>query len=56
MNEIDTLFRLIDLGFEIGVPKEKATKRRVSKRLRELSSRITFAPKESTNETNKKLF
>ncbi len=47
MNEIDTLFRLIDLGFEIGVPKEKATKRRVSKRLKKLSRRITPAPKET---------
>lgn len=44
MNDFETLFRLIDLGFEMGVPKNKATRRKVAKRARELSKQITPCP------------
>jgi hypothetical protein len=44
MNDFETLFRLIDLGFEMGVPKDKATRRKVAKRARELSKKITPCP------------
>jgi hypothetical protein len=53
MNNFETLFRLIDLGFEMGVPKDKATRRKVSKRARELSKKITPCP--SFVEKNKKI-
>jgi hypothetical protein len=44
MNDFETLFRLIDLGFEMGVPKNAATRRKVAKRARELSKKITPCP------------
>jgi hypothetical protein len=44
MDDFETLFRLIDLGFEMGVPKDKATRRKVAKRARELSRKITPCP------------